>query len=84
MSQVLHPSQIIGRFASSRYIVFTMYLDICYIYVLSKCIKKRKTAYNLGHMEYHIQLIAEDLNFECLHISNSCLHVDLGSMSHPG
>jgi len=39
---VLHPFQIVDHFGKYRYIVFTMYLDIVYIYVRNKkpCIKK--------------------------------------------
>jgi len=34
---IINPFQIIKRFDFSTYIVFTMYLDIVYIYVHSKC-----------------------------------------------
>jgi hypothetical protein len=41
------------RFGFSRYIVFSMYLDIVYIYVHSKSYisRKAKTSYNLGRIE---------------------------------
>jgi C4-dicarboxylate transporter len=45
--------QIIKRFGFSRYIAFSMYLDIVYIYVHSKSYvpTKAKTSYNLGRIE---------------------------------
>jgi hypothetical protein len=43
MSLLLPPFQIIRRFGFSRYIVFTMYLDIVYIKVHSKSYVSKKT-----------------------------------------
>jgi hypothetical protein len=52
LSYVLNPSQIIRRFDFSRYIAFTIYLDIAYVYVHNKCniFRKAKTYYNLERM----------------------------------
>ena len=51
--------QIIRRFGSSRFITFTMYLDIIYIYVYSKSYESRKTktSYNLKQREYMITAV---------------------------
>jgi hypothetical protein len=52
--EVLNPSQIIRRFGFSRYIAFTMYLDIVHVYMHSKCnvSGKAKASYNLEKREY--------------------------------
>jgi len=47
--------QNVGRFDFSIFIYFTMYLDICHIYVHSKYYesKKAKTTYILERKEYY-------------------------------
>ena len=53
LAPLLNPFQIIRRFGFSRYIIFTMYLDIAYIYVHSKYNLSRavKTSYSLERSE---------------------------------
>jgi hypothetical protein len=41
---LLYPFQFIGHFGFSKYITFTVYLDVSYIYIS----RKLKTNFNLG------------------------------------
>ena len=51
---ILHPFQNVGRFGFSKFIVFTIHIDITYVKIHSKIYesKKVKTIYILERREY--------------------------------